>query len=94
MINSDYICTRFRTQYYKKLHLKMILPAELRKRFRKVKERGDVGSLQKLLRFKDPSNVSAILSGDRGTSIDKIEKIKQFIEDREKLVASITDSAA
>lgn len=69
----------------------MTLPRELTKRFRRVQEKGDVKKLQKILRFKNQSNVSLVLSGDRPTTIPKIEKIKLFIEDREKLVASITN---
>lgn len=77
-----------------KITLTMLLPKDLTRRYRKIKDRGDGKTLTKLLRFKDQSNISAILSGDRGTTLAKIEKIKQFIEDREKLVAALSDSAA
>lgn len=69
----------------------MTLPKDLTKRYSKVKERGDGKKLMKLLHFRSHSNVSAILSGDRATTISKIEKIKRFIEDREKIIATIND---
>lgn len=69
----------------------MTLPRELTKRFRLIQERGDVKKLQKILPCKHHSNMSLILSGELPTSIAKIEKIKRFIEDREKIIASLTE---
>jgi hypothetical protein len=69
----------------------MTLPRELTKRFKLIQERGDVKKLQRILRYKDQSNVSLILSGSRPTTIAKIEKIKRFIEDRERVIAALTE---
>lgn len=71
-----------------------MLPRELTKRFRLIQERGDVKTVQKLLRFKDQSTASRVLSGEISTTISKIEKIKRFIEDREKIVAALTEKVA
>ena len=70
----------------------MVLPRELIKRFKLIQERGDVKKLQKLLRYSNQSSVSRVLAGECSTTIPKVEKIKRFIEDREKIVAAITES--
>lgn len=69
----------------------MTLPRELTKRFRLIQERGDVETIKKLLRCKRHSSASLILSGKISTTIAKIEKIKRFIEDREKIVSALTE---
>lgn len=67
----------------------MIVPKDLTKRFSKVKQKGDIKILMKLLKFKNRSSVSSVMSGDRPTTLDKIEKVKFFIEQREKQIESI-----
>lgn len=56
-----------------------------------MKQRGDGKALMKILRFKNLANVSGVMTGDRSTTLAKIEKIKRFIEAREKVVAAIND---
>lgn len=70
----------------------MKLPKDLAKRYRKVKNQGDGKILKKLLKYKNRATVSGVLSGDKSTTLEKIEKIKSFIENRERIVNALTES--
>jgi hypothetical protein len=70
----------------------MLTPQELIERFGKVKEKGDINKLTKVLGFKDHSTTSLVVSGQQHTTVSKIAKLKKFIEKREKEIIQLTEN--
>lgn len=67
----------------------MLVTLEISERFEKVKEKGDVNRLTKILGFKSHSTTSLVISGKQKTTISRVSKFVKFIENREAKISMV-----